>query len=87
MAGPITWGHGEDLVQAAAEGHRQGSVLCPRLILPLECMGMSITGATAGDHRDVQGSYAELALFLTGSGTLESWYHPSPKATPGRVGK
>lgn len=87
MAGPITWGHGEDLVQAAAEGHRQGSVSCPQLILPLESMGMSITGATAGDHIDVSGSYAELSLFLTGCVILESWYHPSPTATPRRVGK
>lgn len=60
---------------------------CPWLILLLENMGMFVIVDTAGNHVDIPGSCAELALLLTGCGILESWPHLSPAATLGRMGK
>jgi hypothetical protein len=58
---------------------------CPWIISLLENMGLSIIGATAGDHMAIPESCAELSLLLTGCGTLESWTHLFPSATLGRM--
>lgn len=82
MAGPTTQEHGESQAQAVAEGHRQGSVS-----VSMAYITDREPGATAGDHMAIPGSCTELALLITGCGTLESWPHLSPSATLDRMGE